>query len=345
MRRPEPWERTGRGWYVQMDGRQIPLGADKDEAYREYHRLMAASGDLTPDEMRASLVPEVIEAFLELKSSMRASTLRAYRYHLQPFADAWKARKFGAIRPADVKKVIEGMDVWGESTRHVAFNLITAVWRWARDAGYIPANPMAGQENPYLAGRREQGVSLEEFDKMLAATPDPQFRLVLIFLRDVGSRPAEMRKLEARHLHPTKPVAMLQPAEHKTGRRSGKVRFLVIPEHLMTELRKLAVVHPEGPLLRNTIGTGWQENTLCMRFRRLREKCGLPKTCVPYGGRHGFATDLLSGKHAELPIASKVMGHSHADVIQSVYFHPHLDEMIEAVQLKANAVLARPKQD
>ena len=42
MRVPKPWYRKStRSWFVQLDGRQVPLGRDKQEAHRKYHSLMA----------------------------------------------------------------------------------------------------------------------------------------------------------------------------------------------------------------------------------------------------------------------------------------------------------------
>jgi hypothetical protein len=42
---PQPYFRAQRGtWCVQVGGRQITLGDDRDEAFREYHRLMAERG-------------------------------------------------------------------------------------------------------------------------------------------------------------------------------------------------------------------------------------------------------------------------------------------------------------
>ena len=39
---PKPFFRAPRGlWYVQLDGRQVNLGPDRDEAFRRYHDLMA----------------------------------------------------------------------------------------------------------------------------------------------------------------------------------------------------------------------------------------------------------------------------------------------------------------
>ena len=59
----KPWFRESRGvWYVTIDDKQINLGPDKDEAFDEYHRLMAA-----PPEQRfvGETVAEICDAFLE----------------------------------------------------------------------------------------------------------------------------------------------------------------------------------------------------------------------------------------------------------------------------------------
>lgn len=38
---PKPWRRPARGvWYVTLDGKQLNLGHDKDQAFEQYHRLM-----------------------------------------------------------------------------------------------------------------------------------------------------------------------------------------------------------------------------------------------------------------------------------------------------------------
>ena len=39
---PKPYFRKSRElWYVQIDGQQFNLGPNKEEAFRQYHRLMA----------------------------------------------------------------------------------------------------------------------------------------------------------------------------------------------------------------------------------------------------------------------------------------------------------------
>ena len=40
---PKPFYRKSREtWYVEIDGRQISLGKDRDAAFQQYHAIMAA---------------------------------------------------------------------------------------------------------------------------------------------------------------------------------------------------------------------------------------------------------------------------------------------------------------
>lgn len=53
---PKPYFRKGRGlFYLQIDGRQINLGPDRDEAFRRYHEIMAQPPEhkLSPQSLAA----------------------------------------------------------------------------------------------------------------------------------------------------------------------------------------------------------------------------------------------------------------------------------------------------
>ena len=51
---PTPFFRKSRSrWYVQINGRQINLGPDKEEAFRRYHQLMAEAASENPAPVRA----------------------------------------------------------------------------------------------------------------------------------------------------------------------------------------------------------------------------------------------------------------------------------------------------
>lgn len=71
MRQPKPYFRKQKqAWYVQLDGRQISLGRDKELAWRRYHQLMAGRADLGSE--RATVV-QLLETYLEWCSKHRAS--------------------------------------------------------------------------------------------------------------------------------------------------------------------------------------------------------------------------------------------------------------------------------
>jgi integrase len=335
MKQPKPWFwKARKAWYVQLNGKQVRLAADEKEAQREYFRLMAAEGELPPSEMAKALVPDVVEAFLAVKNSTRKNTLKSYLFYCTPFAVHFRVRRFASLRTPEVMKWVEGRSTWGDTTKHNAFNYVAALFDWARDAGYIPRNHMAGIENPYIAKRRQRGISNEEFDSMIASTRDEPGRMMLRVLRDTGCRPGELRALAARHLDPEKPIAKLQPHEHKTGRRTGRERWLIFPASLMEEVRKLAQLYPTGPILRNRNGDPWKGGTMQNRFKELRKRLDLPRDVVPHAARHAFITRMLNSG-SPLALTAKIVGHSNANTIQDTYYHPYEVDMISHVQENA----------
>lgn len=62
---PKPFFKKSRGvWYVQIDGKQINLGADREAAFQLYHHLMAQPrAKPAPIPVGASLIA-VIDAYL-----------------------------------------------------------------------------------------------------------------------------------------------------------------------------------------------------------------------------------------------------------------------------------------
>ena len=76
---PKPFFRKNRGlWYVQLDGKQVNLGPDRDEAFARYHKLMQAP--VVASATATDLVAVVIDAFLDWCSKHRAQlTYKRYR--------------------------------------------------------------------------------------------------------------------------------------------------------------------------------------------------------------------------------------------------------------------------
>lgn len=45
MRQPKPWFRQqSKRWYLQINGKQVNLGPDRESAFETFHRLMSGQG-------------------------------------------------------------------------------------------------------------------------------------------------------------------------------------------------------------------------------------------------------------------------------------------------------------
>ncbi len=106
---PKPFYRKSRDtWYVEVDGRQINLGKDRESAFQRYHAIMA-----TPAEVRQNhagggtdlKLTELFDQFLGWVQQHRApDTFVWYQYRLQRFADRFPALTVGQLRPFHVQE-------------------------------------------------------------------------------------------------------------------------------------------------------------------------------------------------------------------------------------------------
>src|SRR5947209_5923393 len=96
---PKPFFREPRKrWYVQIDGRQVNLGPDEGEAFRQYHKLMADRGaDGPPHAATATsaadglTVAEVYDKFLTwCKHHREELTYKGYHEFIQGLIDHLK---------------------------------------------------------------------------------------------------------------------------------------------------------------------------------------------------------------------------------------------------------------
>ncbi|MCG8651149.1 MAG: hypothetical protein MI861_15025, partial [Pirellulales bacterium] len=87
---PKPFYRKPRRrWYVEINGKQVNLGPDRDEAFQKYHELMASPEPVAfkPADP-AQPVAALCDRFLEWVQTHRAEpTYEGYLYRLQRFVD------------------------------------------------------------------------------------------------------------------------------------------------------------------------------------------------------------------------------------------------------------------
>lgn len=337
--KPEPWYCSRRQrWYLELEGKQYRLIQEKvtktksppQEVMAEYYRIMASEGRVDDRAKQRATLTEVIEAFLRAKRHTREGNVRCYRHMFKPILAKHGHRQFAAIRRDEIVDAIADHEPWAPSTKHEVFNRCKTLFRWAREYGYLERNEWAGVDSPWPRGQRERGWSLDEYRSILEFPRDHEFKLVIRLFYECGFRNGELCGLEASNLHPDLDAVVLRPEQHKTGRRTGRVKTVPVPPDLMATLRALAERYPVGPIVRNKLGKPFSIQYICNRFRIIRESLGLGNAIVPHGARHAHTTRLLEEGHDPARVAS-ILGHRDVRTTTGTYYHPELARLIEIV--------------
>jgi hypothetical protein len=82
---PKPWYRPSRGvWYVTLGGKQHNLGPDRDAAFEQYRKLLAAppaADSPEPPKAPPTFVVGLIQRFMaDLRANAAPQTVEWYRY-------------------------------------------------------------------------------------------------------------------------------------------------------------------------------------------------------------------------------------------------------------------------
>ncbi len=313
-RRPQPWRRGGpRGpWYAQFQGKQLflaPPEATKDEAHDVLDEIRRATwkDDRRPGGLTFRDVANLFTASAEdrvKRKGMAALTLEGYDRFLVPAAAAFGNHPVAGLKPKHVQAWLDGEPGWSDTTRNNAITAVKACLNWARKMGHVEENPIRDMDKPQ-AGVTETDFSEAQAARILGAVEDRAFRDYLVVLGGTGARPSEVMRIEAAHLDAERGEVVM---DSKTTRRTGLKRVIYLAGDALEVLVRLAAIHPEGPLLRNTRGKPWTRHAVILRFRRLRPKLNMGKEATSKSFRHGFATDALE-KGVPVATVAELLGH------------------------------------
>jgi integrase len=308
-RRPQPFFRAQtRSWYVQIGGRQIPLGRDRQLAWAKYDELMAGGETLSYHVAAAQLLDEFLEHVFKNRA---ASTYLWYRHYLRSFVQSiGRTLRVSELKTFHVSQWLD--QAFGElsqSSRSCAVRAVKAAFNWAVEEGYLHDSPLKGvKRRP--AGRRERVLSAEEFRTLiLDRCTDQAERDLLVFLWETGARVQEVRRIAAEHLKNER--IELRPSEDKVGH----YRVIYLTATAREIIDRLSRAHPQGALFRNRRGRPWTSNAIRCRFRKLRVP-GLCGTIL----RHSFCQRLLTSGVDSLTVAV-LMGHRDLTMVARVYSH------------------------
>jgi integrase len=335
-RRPtEPRYFTSRGgYYVQINRQQHLLAAGpeddpkvKDEAWTNFHALMAANDVLTEGD-RNPLFALLNKYLLWAKANKSPNTYKIRLKFLQSFSDKW-----GTLPVKDLKKhhveewLAEHMEYrrderrktwvrWGMSTRRSAITSLITALNWSVDQGIISKNPVARMKRPAQVSRSVESLITDAQHRLFLERASRRhkkgFRDLLIALFETGARPGEVAGMEAKNYNPKMGTWVIDsgPGVHGHNKLAyqGRRRVIFLTKALQELVERLNREHPQGPIFRAQNGRAYTEQSIVKRLHEYRHKineefreAGKPEPFTPhitaYSYRHRFVTDwLMAGK-------------------------------------------------
>ena len=313
-RRPRPWQRKGRGWFVTINGKQVSLGKNKAAAYRLFHELMAAPKELP--KTRHPLVSELLDEFLDWTENHRAkATFESCKLRLQSLLDSLPVGlTVRELQPYHVQAWLDSHPAWASTTARSGVATFQRALNWAVKMGHIDTSPIAHFEKP-PAEARDRVLTAEEYKQILENVRDDEFRDLLTLHWEAGCRPQESLRVEAKYVD-LKQARWVFPVKKSKGKRKPRIVYL---NDTALEITKRSMLKwPDGPILRNTKGRPWTKDSVNCRFGRLKNKLG-DRYCL-YLFRHSFATRMLESGLDALTVAL-LLGHSNPAMLSTTYQH------------------------
>ena len=328
MRKPEPFYRKHtKSWYVDLDGKFHPLGGKNKpgktpppDVLEKYYALMA--GRQPDDGEDDCTVHQLADRFLaDLKKTRAERTWKTAEAHL----DSFKAHVGPKLMASKVKgiQVREWMTdkVPGKANyKNQAVRVISQMFNWALELDVVKLrkNPAKKVDRPQPESRVVL-ILPDQWEAVMGQLKDKDtFKDVLIFLKETGCRPQEVRHIEKRHFNSQSgDEKIVFPIDESKGKKRSRV--IILNAVALAIIKRLALKYPEGKLFRNRLGNPWTSDAFNCRCATLRETLGFD-TIFPYAVRHTFITDMLIAGIDAISLA-ELVGHKDATMILKVYQH------------------------
>lgn len=307
-RQPKPFFRKQtKSWYFSTNGKQHPLGKDREEAFRKFHELMA---DQTKVSTENFTLYELSQSYLDWVEANRspATYYRNFRYLKSFIETVGKRLKPTNLKPPTVKKWATSQPTWNSTSQSDAIGVVQRMLNWAVEEEILESNLIRGLKKP-TRKRRDVVYTPDQWAEIRKHATGP-FVDFIDFLWSTGCRPKEARCIEARHIHGD---MVIFPGDESKG-ELPRVLYL-IPETKAILDRNM---RPEGPMFLNSQGSPWRKNAIKDRCRRISKKVGY--RVIAYGARHSFATNALINEVDPISV-SHLMGHKSPKMVAEVYSH------------------------
>lgn len=268
-RRPKPWFRKDRNsWFVTINGERHNLGPNKSQAYEQFHQLMRQPAQ---QKVNSRSFTAIADAFLGWTLRNREeATFKWYRDHLQSFVTANPDISIQELKPYHVEQWASQVPDNSINTRRNKMRAVKRCLKWANAQGYLEANPVAHLDIPTAQGK-DVYVSPDDFKRLLGYVLSEPFAELMQVTYEIGCRPQESLRVEARHVDLAN-SRWVFPKQEAKGKRAPRIIYLSEYAHRVTE--RLMSQHSSGKLFRNQQGRPWTTDAVNCQFTALQLRMG-----------------------------------------------------------------------
>jgi integrase len=380
-----------RAFYASREYPRTDAGRRKADAWmegvlKEQADRVVTGGEFGLDDLRLAFLTWCKKQVA--KDELSQHTLDGHRKHLNLVCAMMRPqtkKTYGDLIASELKTrdLAELVDAWeappkgkrkmGPTTIRNRIGSLQAMLNWAaksRDdrpvAKLIEVNPVARYELPKATYQGERYAAADEVDAFLgwldqraaeATGALARFeRMIATLVRmaaETGCRPGELCAITWDHYDAKERAFVLPPKLHKTGRKTGRPRFIVLTKglvELIEGLRADPERHPSYVFthecghhkgrteVERRQGDPWNSNALSRRIRELRrdaikervltEDKGLKRMHL-YRLRHTRITKALAGG-AKLDDVATLSGNSPSIIVET-YLHPQIGHLRDVV--------------
>jgi integrase/recombinase XerC len=313
----KPWLRKRDGWWYVGEARggrfvQRKLSQDREEAFRIWRSLRA-----TPAVRGPSISGLASQWARWAERNRRPATVAWYGSILSPFLETYGAETCANLAPYHVTTHCVAVGA-GSATERALVTCLKAMLNWGVSQGLIEKNPLAAMKRP--PGKKREYLVVDEQRVLLLREANPELRLAIYALWNLGCRPEAIRTVTAANYISAMEAWVFPAGRHKTGSKTGRPLVVYMTPCMDTLTRILARYRPAGPLFLNAKGKPWTKDTINYAFTKLRKRLGLPKELLPYSFRHTFTTNALL-KGIGIAAAAELLGHTDTSMVSRHYGH------------------------
>jgi integrase len=275
--------------------------------------------------LRQTSLSQFIEDFLRHSAVVhRPKTVESYRTALKSLLKAVGNLPLQHITTREVQLYVQGKrGTISDVTLRSYYTHMASCFETARKWGCIASNPFRSFPRPKAPEIQPAFLSAAEFEKLLAAISDPDFRRLVLFAVSTGLRLGEILSLRWGEIDLVRRVIFVR--SHGEFRTKSRRNRTVPMNDVLWEMLSTMQEGGSADSVFRLVGKPLRGEVVSKKFKDYIRLAGLDERLHFHSLRHTFASWLVQSG-ATLYEVQKLLGHSSAKVTE-IYSHLQPEQM------------------